>query len=86
MPNSCIRGSAKLPLAYQPIAHQLIVTHCGADPVWEHPPTEWEFSNPRFNRKKRSEISALAIDLDLAEIWLGHRLVNGANLSRISSF
>jgi hypothetical protein len=35
MPNSCICGSAKLPLAYQPIAHQLIVTHCGADLVRE---------------------------------------------------
>jgi hypothetical protein len=36
--------------------------------------------------KNASEMSAIAIGLDLAEIWLGHSLVNGANLSRISSF
>jgi hypothetical protein len=28
----------------------------------------------------------IAIDLGFAEIWLGQRLVNGAKLSRISSF
>jgi hypothetical protein len=42
----------------------------------EHPPNEWEFSNPRFNGQKREKMRALAIDLDLAEIWPGQSLVN----------
>jgi hypothetical protein len=41
---------------------------------------------PGFNGKKRSQMRAIAIDSGFAEIWLGQRLVNGANLSRISSF
>jgi hypothetical protein len=55
-------------------------------PIPEHPPNEWEFSNPRFNGQKRSQMSAIAIDLGFAEIWLGQSLVNGAKLSRNSSF
>jgi hypothetical protein len=86
MPNSCIRVRQSCRELINPIAYQLIVTNCGADPVRGHPPNEWEFSNPRFNRQKRSQIRAIAIDLGFGEIWLGHRLVNGANLARISSF
>jgi hypothetical protein len=37
-------------------------------------------------RQKTQSKSAIAIDLGLAEIWLGQKLVNGAKLSRISSF
>jgi len=71
----------------QPVAYQLIVTHRGTGPdPKEHPPNEWEFSNPRFNSQKRSQKRAIAIDLGSAEIWLGQRLVNGAKPSRISSF
>jgi ribosomal protein S18 acetylase RimI-like enzyme len=43
------------------VAYQLIVTHRGPIPNREHPPNEWEFSNPRFNGQKRSEIRAIAI-------------------------
>ena len=43
------------------VAYQLIVTHRGPVPNREHPPNEWEFSNPRFNGQKRSEIRAIAI-------------------------
>jgi len=68
------------------VDYQLIVTHRGASPIREHPPNEWELRNPRFNGQKRNQISAIAIDLGFAEIWLGHRLVNGARLSRNSSF
>src|SRR2546430_9316953 len=43
------------------VAYQLTVTHRGKHPVPErHPPNEWELSNPRFNGKKRSKISAIA--------------------------
>jgi hypothetical protein len=36
-----------------PVAYQLIVTHRGTGPdPGEHPPNEWEFSNPRFNGQK----------------------------------
>jgi hypothetical protein len=38
------------------------VTHRGAGPDPGHPPNEWEFSNPRFNGQKRSQIGASAID------------------------
>jgi len=31
------------------------VMQCGNGPDREHPPNEWEFSNPRFNGKKRKE-------------------------------
>jgi len=68
------------------VDYQLIVKHRGAGPDPGHPPNEWELRNPRFNGQKRSQIRAIAIDLGFAEIWLGHRLVNGAKLSRISSF
>jgi hypothetical protein len=40
----------------------------------------------KINGQKRSQMRAIAIDLGFAEIWLGQRLVNGANLSGISSF
>jgi hypothetical protein len=59
------------------VAYQLIVTHRGRPQTGDHPSNEWEFSNPRFNGQKRSEMSAIATDLGLAEIWLGLRLVNG---------
>jgi hypothetical protein len=59
------------------VAIQLIVTHRGLPLHRDHPPNEWEFSNPRFNGQKRSQKRAIAIDLDFAEIWLGQRLVNG---------
>jgi lambda repressor-like predicted transcriptional regulator len=36
--------------------------------------------------KNASEISAIAIDLGGAEIWPGRRVVNGAKVSRNSSF
>jgi hypothetical protein len=62
------------------------VTHRGAVPVPGASANEWEFSDPRFNGQKRKGKRAIAIDLGFAEIWLGHRLVNGAKLSRISSF
>jgi hypothetical protein len=68
------------------VAYQLIVTHRGARPIREHPPNEWELRDPRFNGQKRSQICAITIDSSFAEIWLGQRLVNGAKLSRISSF
>jgi hypothetical protein len=43
------------------VAYQLTVTHRGKYPVpGRHPPNEWESSNPRFNGKKRSKISAIA--------------------------
>src|SRR5205823_9543171 len=43
------------------VAYQLTVTHRGKHPVPErHPPNEWELSNPGFNGKKRSKISAIA--------------------------
>jgi hypothetical protein len=67
------------------IAYQLIVTHRGAGPDPGYSPDEWELRNPRFNGQN-AEKRAIAIDLGLAEIWLGQRLVNGANMSRISSF
>ena len=70
-----------------PVAYQLTVTHRGKCPdPGRHPPNEWELSNPRFNGQKRSKISAIAIDTVPAEIWLGQGLVNGAKLSRNSSF
>src|SRR6186713_385657 len=43
------------------VAYQLTVTRRGKYPVpGRHPPNEWELSNPRFNGKKRSKISAIA--------------------------
>jgi hypothetical protein len=71
---------------HQP-AYQLIVTRRGAGPdSLGYPPNEWELRNPGFNGQKRSQKRATAIDVGCAEIWLGQRLVNGVNLSRISSF
>jgi hypothetical protein len=66
------------------VAYQLIVTHCGAGPVREHPPYEWELRNPRFNGQKRSQKRAIAIDLGFAEIWLGQSLVNGARAADLT--
>jgi hypothetical protein len=40
----------------------------------------------KVNGQKRGQMRAIATDLGFAEIWLAQRLVNGANLSRISSF
>jgi hypothetical protein len=67
------------------VAYQLIVTRRGPAPDRDHPSNEWEFSNPRFNGQKRSEIRAIAIDLGLAEIWLGQRLVNGSRGRRFEA-
>jgi hypothetical protein len=69
------------------VAYQLIVTRRGTDPrSGEQPPNEWEFSNPRFNGQKRNEIGALAIDLDLAEIWLDPSLVNAPSCQGFHHF
>jgi hypothetical protein len=67
-------------------AYQLIVTHRGAGPGPGAFAKWWEFSNPRLNGQKRSQIRAIAVDRGFAEIWLGQSLVNGAKPSRISSF
>jgi hypothetical protein len=67
------------------VAYQLIVTRRGPAQTGDHPSNEWEFSNPRFNGQKRSEIRAITIDLGLAEIWLGQRLVNGSRGRRFEA-
>jgi hypothetical protein len=69
-----------------PSAYQLIVTHRGTGPIRQPAPNEWEFSKSRFIGQKRSQTSAIAIDPVFAEIWPGPGLVNGATLSRNSSF
>jgi hypothetical protein len=77
MPNSCFCGRQSCREVVHQVAYQLIVTHRGRPQTGDHPSNEWEFSIPRFNGQKRSEMSAIATDLGLAEIWLGLRLVNG---------
>jgi hypothetical protein len=44
------------------VAYQLAVTPGGASPVGHRPPHERELSNPGFNGKKRSKMSAIAIE------------------------
>jgi len=83
MPNSCFRGRQNCREVVHPVAIQLIVTHAGRPPAGDHPPNEWEFSNPRFNGQKRSEIRPLAIDLGFAEIWLAQSLVNGGQATSL---
>jgi hypothetical protein len=64
MPNSCVCRYLRYSrdVVHQ-IAYQLTVTHRGKIPLARgHPPNEWELSNPRFNGKKRSKISAIAAD------------------------
>jgi hypothetical protein len=68
------------------IDYQLIVTHRGTGQTRKHPPNEWELRNPGFNDQNAAKKCAIAIDLGFAEIWLGQSLVNGARLSRNSSF
>jgi hypothetical protein len=83
MPNSCFRGFVFAVLrcsrdVVHQVAYQLTVTRRGKIPeTRDHPPNEWESSNPRLNGQKRSKISAIAIDTMRAEIWPGCILVNG---------
>jgi hypothetical protein len=87
MPNSCLlAGSALLPDVVHRGAYQLIVTHRAAGPN-SGAAAKWVgIARSRVQRPKTQPIRAIAIELDLAEIWPGQSLVNGANLSRISSF
>jgi hypothetical protein len=62
------------------------VTHCGAGPgpgaCAKSAGIQQSFGSTAKNAAKY----AIAVDLGWAEIWPGQRLVNGAKLSRISSF
>jgi hypothetical protein len=66
-----------------PVAYQLIVTHRGTGP---DPGSIRQMSGNSAIRGSTAKKRANAIDLGPGEIWLAQSLVNGAKLSRISSF
>jgi hypothetical protein len=62
------------------------VTLAGEPLNGDLPSNEWEFSNPGFKGQNAAKKRAIAIDLGAAEIWLGHRLVNGGRDRRFEAF
>jgi ribosomal protein S16 len=71
---------------FHQVAYQLIVTHCSTRPDPGAFAKRVGIAQSRVQWPKRSQKHAIAIDLGSAEIWLGQSLVNGAKLSRNSSF
>jgi hypothetical protein len=70
-----------------PVAYQLIVTRGGAGP---DPGSSRQMRGNSAiqgsTAKNAKEIRALAIDLDLAEIWLGQGLVNAPSCQGFHHF
>jgi hypothetical protein len=71
MPNSCFSRSGKAAVNCHPIAYQLIVTHCGTDPVLGGIRQMSGNSAIQGSTSKNAPNAPIAVDSDFAEIWLG---------------